>query len=239
MARKSPSSRKKSTAIVPHQSNFNIHEGTLAEVSADGKATNFPYNISDEPNPFESAKDFHVDHLKSVLIDVARPNLFKIKIVPPDALSGDWDSSKSGLMALAKSAKIPSMTVKEWTYERAGQKLHIPNGEVEHGDVSITFINDSKFIIRSMFNRWMRLGLMNYEYNIGAVPTIALQGQVVIYQYDYNLNPVYMVKLINAWPSMLSEIDLSQDSENTAEEFTVEFKYSYQEIYKNFNEDEN
>lgn len=234
--RKSGRNLKASKSIVPTSSGFNNLSGTLAEINSDGKLTKYPYNIIDEPNPFNSETEFHVDHLKSLFSDVARPNLFKVKIVPPDSLSRDWDASNSGLMALAKSTRFPSITIKEWTYERAGQKLHIPTGEVDHGEVSITFTNDSNFTLRTLFNRWMRLGLMNWEYNIGAIPTMALQGQVVIYQYDHNLNPVYMIKLINAWPNMLSEIELSQESENVAEEFTVDFKYSYQEIYRSFDE---
>ena len=233
---KKVSSRKLSSNIVPTHSAFNSKSGLFNEKDASGNLTNFPYNIKDEPTNVNNKTEFHIDHLKNLFSDVARPNMFKVKIVPPTALQNDWDASKSSLLALAKSTKFPSITIKEWVYERAGQKLHYPTGEVEHGDVSITFINDSKFMLRSMFNRWMRLGLMNWRYNIGSIPSIALQGQVLIYQYDYNLQPMYMTKLLNAWPSSLSEIELNQESENTAEEFTVDFKYSYQELYRNFDE---
>ena len=228
-----PSTRNLKSNIIPIHSDFNVAKDSLVEYD-NGTPVMFPYNLNDEPSPFDSTKEFHVDHLKNQFADVARPNMFKINIFPPSPLMNDWDNSKSGLMALAKSTKIPSITVKEYLYERAGQKLYIPNGEVEHGEASITFINDSNFTIRTMFNRWMRLGLMNYESNIGSIPALALQGQVVIYHYDYDLKPTYMVKLLNAWPSSLSAIELSQESENTPEEFTVDFKYSYQEIYKNF-----
>jgi len=216
--------------IVPHKSTFNPLTNVLNDSEDNGV---FPYNLQDEPNPIDSSTMFHVNYLKQQFSDLARPNQFKIMIVPPEPLKSDWDMTNGNLMVLAKSTKIPSMTVKDYMYQRAGQKLYIPTGEVEHGDASITFYNDSDFSLRTMFNRWMRLGLHNWEYNIGSIPKLALDGMVMIYHYDYSLKPVYAVKLMNAWPKHVSEIELSQDTENTAEEFTVEFNYSYQEIYKN------
>jgi hypothetical protein len=226
---KSPSNR---SMIVPHKSDFDPTKSLLNEFDGDGKPVLFPYKLEKEEIPFDPKTDFHVNFLKNQFTDVARPNQFKVDIIPPDPLLQDWDVAKHGLLALVKTAKIPSITVKEYTYQRAGQKLHIPTGEIEHGEVSITFYNDSDFVLRTMFNRWIRLALHNYEYNIGSVPKLALDGQVVVYHYDYALKPVYAVKLMNAWPKSLSEIDLSHETENTAEEFTVEFNYSYQEIYK-------
>lgn len=224
----------RSRSIIPPKSKFNANTTLLSDIDTEGKPELFPYPMSKEPISINPDTEFHVNHLKSLFSDVARPNLFKIKIIPPNALKGDWDQGKDGLMALAKSTRIPSITVKDWVYERAGQKLFIPTGEIEHGEASITFINDSDFTIRTMFTRWIRSALHNWKLNKGSLPQLALQGQVIIYQYNSELKPTYMIKLINAWPSMISEIELSQESENVAEEFTVGFKYSFQEIYKNY-----
>ena len=231
VTKRTPKPPQKSTKIVPHHSNFNPSKSVLNEENNDGPVL-FPYDINEQENPYDSETHFHVNYLKDQFEDIARPNLFKVFIAPPDPLMADWSQANNNLMVLAKSTKIPSMTVKEYVYQRAGQKIHIPTGEVEHGEASITFYNDSNFTLRSMFNRWMRLGLHNWEYNMGSVPLLALSGQVTIYHYDYNLDPVYKVKLMNAWPKSISEIELSQDTENTAEEFTVEFNYSYQELYR-------
>lgn len=227
MASKTPS------RIAPHQIEFDLNSGVFNDIDTNGNLIQFPYNMKDLPQEVDRAKAFHVNHLKNQFRDVARPNLFKVKIVPPLPLIKDWDASKSGLLALAKSANFPQISIKEWTYERAGQKLHIPTNEMDYGDMSITFINDVDFNIRTLFNRWQRLALFNWERNVGAIPLLALSGTVVVYQYDSSLKPVYAIKLINAWPQTISSIELNQESENTPEEFSVEFKFTMHEIYKN------
>lgn len=223
---------KKESRIAPNQFHFDLDSGIFNDIDTNGNLIQFPYDIKNIPQHVDKSRAFHVNYLKNQFRDVARPNLFKVKIVPPKPLLKDWDSKKSGLLALASNAKFPEISIKEWVYERAGQKLHIPTNEMDYGDVSITFINDVDFNIRTLFNRWQRLALFNWERNLGAIPLLALSGEVIIYQYDNDLNPVYAIELINAWPQTISSIDLNQESENTAEEFSVDFKFTMHKIYK-------
>lgn len=220
--------------IGPKQYDFNLNSGKFNDVDSTGNLIMFPYDITQMPSPIDSTSDFHITSLKNKFKDVARPNLFKVHLVPPTTLLNDWDASKSGLLALAKRANFPQISIKEWTYERAGQKLHIPTNEMDYGDCSVTFYNDSDFNLRTLFNRWQRLALFNWEKNIGSIPLLALSGRVTIYQYDSKLNPVYAINLINAWPQTITSIELNQESENTAQEFSVEFKFTMHEVYKNF-----
>ena len=222
--------------IGPKQYPFDLNSGTFNDTDSNGNLIMFPYDISEMPNNIDNQSDFHINSLKNKFKDVARPNLFKVKIIPPAPLMKDWDASKSGLLALAKRTSLPQISIKEWVYERAGQKLHIPTNEVDYGECSITFINDSDFALRTLFNRWQRLTLFNWEKNLGAVPLLALSGEVTIFQYDSQLKPIYAINLTNAWPQTLSNIELNQDSENIAEEFTVDFKFTMQQIYKNSGE---
>jgi hypothetical protein len=224
--------------ITPRHNKFDPTKSPLNEFGPSGSPAQYPYDVNASEIPFDSTQ-FHVNYLKNQFSDLARPNLFKIDLLPPESLINDMDMSVNSLLGvLAKSTKIPSMTAKDYVYQRAGQKLYIPTGEMEHGDASITFYNDSDFILRSLFNRWMRLGVHNWDYNIGAVPSLALAGQVTIYHFDYSLKPTYSVVLTNAWPKTVSEIELSQDDENKAEEFTVDFNYTSQLIYKSYKDEE-
>lgn len=216
----------------PKQHKFNPLKDVYNDYDSQGNILLFPSDINDVPSGINKETDFHVNHLLSTFVDVARPNRFKVKISPPRALAADWSIESNGLLALVKSASLPQITIKEWTYERAGQRLHIPTNDVEFGEFSITFTNDSKFILRTLFNRWQKLTCHNWQSNIGSIPILATDGVITVFQYDYNLNPVYAVKLTNCWPKTISAIELSQESENVAEEFTVEFKYTMQEIYK-------
>lgn len=215
------------TPIAPKQFGFLGDDGGL-------DTKQYPINISENKNPLED-KAFHVDYLKSQLIrDVARPNLFKVNIIPPEFLlkKVEWQNGSKMISALAKSAVFPQISIREYVLERAGQKLHIPTNEMDYGDMSITFINDSDFILRSLFNNWQRIAIHNWQENIGSVPMLALSSHVSIHQYDSTLKEVYSIKLTNAWPQTISEIQLSQDSENQLEEFTVNFKFTMHNIYK-------
>lgn len=222
-----PSTR---TKIVPHKEEFKTTNSPLNE----GVKTLFPYDLGGS-SPYGEGT-FHVNYLKNQFKDLARPNQFKVNINPPSPLKQDWNQQNIDLLVLAKSAKIPSMEIKEVIIQRAGQKLFLPSGEVEHGEASITFYNDSDYVLRTIFNRWMRLGLHNWEYNIMSTPNLSLDGEVIVYHYDYKLQPIYAVTLVNAWPKNISEIELSQESGDTPEEFTVTFNYSYQYIEKTIKE---
>jgi hypothetical protein len=198
----------------------------------------YPVNISENRSgiPLED-KAFHVDYLKSQLIrDVARPNLFKVNIVPPDIIykKNEWANGSRMISALAKSAVFPQISVREYVLERAGQKLHIPTNEMDYGEVSITFINDADFTLRSIFNNWQRIAIHNWQANVGSVPLLALSSHVSIHQYDSALNEVYSVKLTNAWPQTISSIELSQDSENSIETFSVDFKFTQHSVFKKY-----
>lgn len=215
----------------PHINLFNDHDNK-------GNILNFPRDIRNVPNGIDTSTEFHVNYLKNQFRDLARPNLFKVRIEPPEPLRDEW-ASNNGLVALTKSASFPQISIKEWVYERAGQKLFIPTNEIEYGDCSLTFHNDSQFALRTMFMRWQRLAIYNWNHYTGSIPLLALDGSVTIYQYNNALEPIYAVKLNNCWPQTVSAIELSQDSENTGEEFTVEFKFTKQEIFKNITDNIN
>lgn len=196
----------------------------------------YPKDISENPNGIgRDDRSFHIDYLKSQLIkDVARPNMFKVQIKPPDLIykKNEFANGSKMITALAKRASFPQISIREYVLERAGQKLHIPTNEMDYGTVSITFINDSDFVLRSIFNNWQRLAIHNWQENKGSVPLLALDSTVSIHQYDTKQKEVYSIKLTNAWPQTISQIDLSQDSENQLEEFTVDFKFTMHNIYK-------
>ena len=194
----------------------------------------FPRDIADaggtgiDPN----SNPFHVDFLKSKFRDLARPNQFKIKINPPRELSLDWDND---LMVLARDTSFPSIEISDYEYSRAGKILHIPTNKINYGELTITFYNDVDFSVRTMLQQWQRHTLMNWKDNIGAVPSMALQGFVTIFQFDANHNCTYAVNVNKAWPKSIGAIQLSQNTTDEPETFDVNFVYTEQEILKNYN----
>lgn len=214
---------------------FEPDVGLFREQDDKNNIIEFPYDIKKIQHPYISSSSFHVNHLKSLFRDVARPNLFKVHIIPPlSLLKTDWDNKKTELLALAKAATMPQVSIKEWVYERAGQKLHIPTNEIDYGELNITFYNDIDCNLRTLFNRWQKLALYNWSTSQGSIPLEAVSGIVRLYQFDGQFNAVYAAEFTNAWPQTISSMELSQESENTAQEFSVDFKFTLQNIYKNY-----
>jgi len=192
-----------------------------------GNESVWPLPLSSLGGATPNEKSFHINHLKTVFRDLARPNKFKVKISPPKEL-GVWPTD---IETLVKSASFPSVEIEDYQLERAGKTLHIPTNKVTYGDLSITFWNDVDFNFRSLFGRWQRLALFNWNKDIGSKPSLALSGFVSVIQYDSNSKPVYGVKVDNCWPKTIGEIALAHETVDTAEEFTVTFVFTSQEMY--------
>lgn len=186
-------------------------------------------NLTGGPGFGNRTDEFHVDYLKTQFRDIARPNYFKIKIDPPTVLAPEWNNR---LTMLAKSAVFPSIEISNYEFERAGFVLHVPTNKMNYGDLTITFYNDVDFEIRTLFNRWQRMALFNWQKDIGSIPAIAMAGKVTVYQFDAGHNPVYAVEVDNAWPKNISEISLDQDSTDQLETFSVQFVFTNHEILK-------
>jgi hypothetical protein len=186
-------------------------------------------NFGGGPGVSSNSNEFHVDFLKQQFRDIARPNLFKVKITPPPILNADWNNK---LAVLAKSAVFPSIEIQNYEYERGGRILHIPSNKMNYGDMTITFYNDVDFNLRSLFNRWQRLAIYNWQKEVGSIPLMALDATVTVYQFDSSHRPVYGINIDNCWPKTISEIQLSQENTDQLEEFSVTFVFTTMNILK-------
>lgn len=188
----------------------------------------FPKDIKQSGGSGATEKSFHIDFLKTKFRDLSRPNQFKVKIKPPSILQKEWSQE---INVLVKSASFPSIEIDEYAIERAGLVLHIPTNKINYGELSITFWNDVDFRIRTLFNRWQRLTVFNWQQDIGSIPLLAMDGEITVYQFDSNHKEVYAIKVDNCWPKTISEIALSHDNDSQVSEFSVSFPYTNQYIY--------
>jgi hypothetical protein len=188
-----------------------------------------------EPNVFPSiykdksyAKNsFTLESLKNQFRDLARPNRFKVIIHPPAALKEDFDYEFVTLMV--KKVNMPSVTIQEYVYERAGKKLHIPT-HVEFADLSITFFNDTNHVMRNLIFKWQRLAVSNWGLNRNALPALALQGKIEVHQYDGSNMSTAAIEFTNCWPKTMQNIDFGHEMDNAVSDFTVDFVYTQQNM---------
>ena len=89
---------------------------------------------------------------------------------------------------------------------------------------TVTVLNDKGFALRSKFEEWSTK-IQALQQNLQTPKTIAeYQSDALVRQYDRQGGVVRSYRFVGIWPSNISAIDLAWDSNDTPEEYTVEFK---------------
>ena len=158
-----------------------------------------------------------IERLKSALTGGgARSNYFEVVI--PNVNGND--------NLLVKAASIPASVISPITVPFQGKQLQLA-GDRTFEPWTVTVINDSNFRIRKEMERWMN-SIMSHQAGIASndAPSSYMRDATVR-QLDRAGEVVQTYEMKSIWPSNVSAIDLSYDSENTLQEFTVEFQLLY------------
>lgn len=165
-----------------------------------------------------------VDDFKSKLVGGgARPNLFKATVNFPAYAGGDVELTSF----LVKAAQLPSSVVNTITVPFRGRQLQMA-GDRTFEPWTITIINDIDFKIRNAFERWMN-GINQHNNNTGLTNPVDYQADMSVAQLDKAGNEVKVYNFRGTFPTNLSSIELSYDSSDAIEEFTVELQVQYWE----------
>ena len=190
----------------------------------------------------------------------ARPNLFLVRLNFPN-LAGvvdiGTDSSKAATETsefLVKTAQIPASSVGTIEVPYRGRMLKVA-GDRTFEPWSVTVVNDGDFNIRKAFEKWSR-GINAHAENVAQLGYGADGGEtycrdMTVYQLSRDgikpsktpanieapgvdgMDVVRAYRFYDSWPSAISAIDLSYESNDQIEEFTVEFQFNYFEVTKN------
>ena len=165
-----------------------------------------------------------VDDFKSKLTGGgARANMFKVTCNFPGYAQGDVELTSF----LCKGAQLPASIIAPIEVPFCGRKLQIA-GDRTFEPWSITIINDSEFVIRDSFERWMN-GINQHNQNNGFTDPVEYQADMIVEQLRRDGTVAKRYDFRGTWPSNVSAIDVNYDSENTIEEFTVELQVLYWE----------
>ena len=159
----------------------------------------------------------------------ARPNLFEVELAFPNAVAIENDVLQKARF-LVKAAALPSSTINPIEIPFRGRILKIA-GDRTFETWTITVINDVDFVIRSAFEKWMNVinklddatGLQNPE---------EYQKDAMVHQLDRDGGILRSYKFWDIFPTNLSTIDLSYETTDTLEEFTVEMQVHFWEAFK-------
>lgn len=169
----------------------------------------------------------------------ARPNLFEVQLTSFPGSSGANYSSRD-FSVLCKSAQLPASNIASIDVPFRGRTFKVA-GDRTFDTWSVTVINDEDFKIRNSMERWMQL-IGQYGDGSGFTdPGSYMVDATVIQLGRKNSNDGYgksnavgkgfqslaVYRFKDIFPTSISAIDLSYDSSDTIEEFTVDFQVQY------------
>lgn len=165
-----------------------------------------------------------VDDFKSKLRGGgARPNLFKATVNFPAYAGGDVELTSF----LCKSAQLPASTIATLAVPFRGRTLQMA-GDRTFEPWSPTIINDTDFSIRNAMERWMN-GMNGHSANTGITNPVDYQADLIVEQLDKDGSTLKTYNFRGCFPTSVSAIDLSYETNDAIEEFTVEFQIQYWE----------
>tara|TARA_R110002020_G_scaffold126022_2_gene283634 strand:+ start:238 stop:831 length:594 start_codon:yes stop_codon:yes gene_type:complete len=159
----------------------------------------------------------------------ARPNLFEVELAFPDAVAIDNDVLQKARF-LVKAAALPASTIAPIDVPFRGRILKIA-GDRTFETWTITVINDTDFSIRSAFEKWMNT-INKMSDATGVVDPEAYQKDATVKQLDRDGSVLRSYKFWDIFPTNISTIDLSYETTDTLEEFTVELQVQWWEAYR-------
>ena len=172
-----------------------------------------------------------ISNFKSALIGGgARPNLFEVELTTlPNGVA--WDADKFRYMC--KASSLPASNIAAIDIPFRGRIFKVA-GDRTIETWSVTIINDEDFKLRNAFEEWMEQ-IAKLDNNLGATLPESYMTNATVYQLgrgstpssknsDGSANSVLKeYEFIDIFPTTISAIDLSYDSSDAIEEFTVDF----------------
>jgi hypothetical protein len=166
-----------------------------------------------------------IDDFKANLIGGgARANQFRVTITPPSGIAIGLDVRRTSF--LVKASNLPAQTIGEIAVPFRGRSIYMA-GDREFADPwSVTFINDTDFMIRNAMERWSN-GINDLAEGTGVVAPADYQTDLFVEQLDRDDTVLKSYIFRNAWPLTVAQIDLATETTNTIEEFEVTWRYQH------------
>ena len=184
--------------------------------------------------------------------DFARPNLFQVEVFAPPVLQSEITPQPGGVTGstadvletlsggsqlnattanafgtfLVKAANIPASVVGVVNVPYRGRQLKIA-GDRTFEPWTVTVLNDQSFKFRAFFEAWSS-NIQALQQNFQNSNTIAdYQSTAKVRQMDRKGNIIRTYRFEGIWPSNISAIELDWGTNDTPEEYTVEFQVQY------------
>ena len=173
----------------------------------------------------------------------ARPNLFEVSLTLPPLGDGvtnvkDENYSDTNFSILCKSAALPASNIASIDVPFRGRIFKVA-GDRTFDTWTVTVINDQDFAIRNTMEAWMQ-AIGQYGDASGYTNPLNYMTTAIVKQlkrgvsdvgkdvkFGSGLEVAATYTFYDIFPTNVAAIDLSYDTSDTIEEFTVEFQVQY------------
>jgi hypothetical protein len=132
--------------------------------------------------------------------------------------------SSSDLNFYCTAARIPGKNITTIDRQVGLEQVKVANGYT-FGDVSLTFYLTNDYAAKKYFELWSECIMTpTPPYTIGFHNNYA--KSVMIEQLDKLEQPIYTVELVKAFPTTYTEVELNNQAQGAALEFTVSLSYA-------------
>ena len=161
----------------------------------------------------------------------ARSNLFECELAFPTAVNVEGlNDILNKARFLVKAANLPASNVAPIEVPFRGRVLKIA-GDRTFDTWTITIINDTDFAIRSAFEKWMN-SINRLSDATGTNNPADYQEDAYVHQLDRDGSTLRTYRFYDVFPTQISQVDLSYETVDTIQEFTVELQVLYYESIK-------
>ncbi len=170
---------------------------------------------------------FSIEQFKGNFADGgARPNLFRVRLNFPATVGGIENQGAF----LVRSAQIPAATIAQIDVPYFGRQVRVA-GNRTFEPWTVTVLNREDFDVRNALELWMAT-INSHNTNIQGVASNSLSAYKSDAFVDHfgktgDGDVIAEYKFEGLFPTELSSIDLSWDTNDAIEEFTATFAYDY------------
>jgi hypothetical protein len=170
---------------------------------------------------------FNIQEIRSQLaLGGARASLFQVQIANPANGAGDIK-----VPFMVKAAQLPASTLGQIEVPYFGRKIKIA-GDRTFAEWTVTVINDEDFLIRNAMEQWMN-SINSHAGNIrefGSASPLLYKSNAQITQFSKTGVPIREYTFNGMFPTEVSAIEMSWETVDAIEEFTVTFQYDFWEV---------
>ena len=167
----------------------------------------------------------NIDDFKANLIGGgARANQFRVTVTPPSGIAIGLDVRRASFLVTASI--LPASTLGEIAVPFRGRNIYVSGDRPAPDTWSVTFYNDTDFMIRNAMERWQN-GINDYAENTGVTSPADYQTDLFVEQLDRDDTVLKSYIFRNSYPLTVAQIDLSSAEAGELETFEVTWRYQH------------